>query len=510
MTDYFSTADDISAHDEQTMFLKTLHHDVRGGHTFLLKIEDGSKITQLPKYKGGLFSCTKTDANYYVSVNSFKKYSRKNNDIFNLTNIVLDLDWHSDEVSLDIVCTELNEIWNKKQLLPPTMIVYSGRGLHLYYTLKNSVPYTSKAGVNLFEKTRDALYDRYNELLNGILAVDYATKDFARVMRLPGTINQANGEIARLLGLLRNESNEICYYDLPEIISGCKLVFETKIDVSDKLEQEEIAPKIFSQNAFAAKRLKQLQKLLELRDYDIYGFRDLYLLAVYCAAVQISDRKTALDKIIALNMCLKNPLSQSKAVNIIAGLDGDAFYKLSNDWLINNLCITDDEAKIIFKAGVISSKEKRAKAKEHTKAKKEKRNELILELAKEGMLYQDIADRVCCSLRTVKSVLKEAGFAKYAKCDGTEASETDVRNQICEFSAANNESAKNCYVCIYINNNNAVVNLATDNLATSNLATSNLATSDLATSNLSNIIFTCHTLSNVLLKHNLLQANSPP
>lgn len=467
---YFDTTENISAHDEQRIFLETLHHDIRGGHTVTLSIDDSGVINSAPNYLGQTKLVTNSSKNYYTSVNSFKGYSRKTNKIFNLTAIVLDLDMHDCALNAKELESELNDLWNNKDILPPTMITFSGRGFHLYYVLKHSVPATSDKAIALFTKTADALFDKYAANISHA-KVDYSVKDFARVLRLPGTVNQANGEIARLVGLLKESDGSPSYYDLPEIISGCQLVFEQKVLAPNLPASKSQVPKGSNDQKILTRRLLQLNKLLSLRDHDITGIRDLFFLCYFAAAKQLLGHDAALNEIKTINNSLKNPLSDKKLINVITP---KSTYRFTDEWICSNLCLSNQEKsalKINLTKDGLTKKDIR---KAQVKAKREERNALILTLAKDGFYYETIAKKANCSLRTVKYVLKEAGFTRHCSCPTpVNTTSSTMPFCTCNFSSKSNlnvlismsknittneqgfvkksESAKNGAVCYVVN-----------------------------------------------------------
>lgn len=67
---------------------------------------------------------------------------------------------------------------------PPSMVVQSGGGLHLYWLLDEPFGLTTKAAVERFENVLKGLAD--------VLGGDFAATDASRILRIPGTTNYPN------------------------------------------------------------------------------------------------------------------------------------------------------------------------------------------------------------------------------------------------------------------------------------------------------------------------------
>jgi len=86
---------------------------------------------------------------------------------------------------------KLRELLAEKKLLPPTFVVDSGRGVHVYWALDTHIPVWAWQKIaNVFKR----------HLLDiDLLADPTVTADVARVMRVPGTVNQKNMQDCRVL-----------------------------------------------------------------------------------------------------------------------------------------------------------------------------------------------------------------------------------------------------------------------------------------------------------------------
>ena len=115
----------------------------------------------------------------YISVNQF--YSWRHSDLLkSLRACFVDID--DEKMSR----YELNEIIDNSQMPRPSVIVFSGRGWHLYWLLEH----TPRQALDVWKLVQAALIKAFN--------ADKSARDCARVLRLIGSVNSKNG--AKVLG----------------------------------------------------------------------------------------------------------------------------------------------------------------------------------------------------------------------------------------------------------------------------------------------------------------------
>jgi hypothetical protein len=149
----------------------------------------------------------------------------------------------------------------------------------------------------------------------------------------------------------------------------------------------------------------------------------------YNTATQIFDSEMARQQLRSFNAAFKAPLSESEIRNTIKSVDTcvnvrgeQGYYILSLKRITEMLSISDEEAD---KLNFLISKRRsdRLKAKQKTASKRAERDALIIKLATDTTkTHLEIAEEVECSLRTVASVLKQAGLTKVRSEKTTERS----------------------------------------------------------------------------------------
>ena len=185
-------------------YIDCLYHDDRDSIYYVgAKSVSGFHEYKLPK-KDLVNKIDEINADsIYLSVNSYvSRYSKRNEDYLRQINAVfVDVDCHKcDGEDIGAIVAEgiavISAAIAAKHLPKPTMIVHSGRGIHLYYVYSNSIPARLKNG-----SSNDKLRKIHAYFVNGIYAlvedavastqlnVDDACTDTSRYARVPGTYN---------------------------------------------------------------------------------------------------------------------------------------------------------------------------------------------------------------------------------------------------------------------------------------------------------------------------------
>jgi hypothetical protein len=133
----------------------------------------------------------------YISVNAFRRPNRTAANLLGLRACFLDLDCHRlpiwANVSSDDVLPEILATLSERSIPHPTMVIATGRGLHLYWNFAMSLP---KAAVSRWAAVQRHLCDALK-----LYGADSNAIDVARVLRLAGTTNTKVGTVARILHL---------------------------------------------------------------------------------------------------------------------------------------------------------------------------------------------------------------------------------------------------------------------------------------------------------------------
>lgn len=402
--------------------MQTLFHDDRDSFYALAEASGGAWSEELLSKEALLRKVTEgleKGSAWYVSRNGFVSSRRGVSHTRQINSFMLDIDAHgASSRSAAWMLAELDALVEKGAVPEPTMVVDSGRGIHVYYVLDRSISTRSSDGsentsvLSWFSDLQDrlavAFESRFCEF-EGV-DVDSAVYDLARVARIPGTLNAKAGKCAELV---RSAGP---FASLPGLSTALEPVSRKKAAIAKK----SVPQKGFPLHAAQAARARKIERLQELRGRDCEGSRELMCFLYYNACVQAFPREEAVGMVYAFNARFSSPLPSYEvscavrsvdAVELSYGPDKGAkgYYPVSNKKVAELLSVTDSENDEIGFFGMSSRALQRRKDKERTRARREARNARIVELVTRlGMTRKAVAEAVGCSLRTVAYVLAEA------------------------------------------------------------------------------------------------------
>lgn len=203
--------------EEATKFIRIVHHDDRNSFYFVgTKIGDGFSeracdqehlLAEIAK------SAANPESNTYVTINAFvsPRGGRKTANARQIDGAFIDIDAHEliGDALDSAVCQGLESIHSAiaaGDIPAPTMIVHSGRGIHIYYVYTDSIPYMlgrhkpNIKGMISHRMFVDALCARIEDVVDGTgISVDKACSDLSRYVRVPGTLNPKTGTMCHLV-----------------------------------------------------------------------------------------------------------------------------------------------------------------------------------------------------------------------------------------------------------------------------------------------------------------------
>lgn len=411
---------------DREKFFRILLHDDRNSF-YVLSTDDGGTWTDIALKSDAIahypFNLV---SNYYITHNGFTGKRRLSVRTRQLNALFFDLDCHDVPLSacerlIEEILSRLNHAVQTAVLPKPTMIVNSGRGVHLYYVLDRSIPYrfrstgeVNEKGVSFFGHVQGQLADVLDEILGDVdgVSVDRAVFDHTRVSRIPDTYNTKAGRHARLVSAVE------AYYNLSEL-SSYKPLAPAQIASGLPQKKQNNRPVIIKFDRLMMSRLNKVAELQAYRQYDCEGNRELMCFVYYNTAVQIYGKENAWRNLQSFNAKFNKPLPNSELLGIqrsvsnVLNVKGErGYYILSASKVIECLALTKEE---IEDTHFFASKRvtDRLEAKRRTKEKRDARDERIVSLFKSGnMSKKEVAAEVGCSERTVHSVLKAAGLTK--------------------------------------------------------------------------------------------------
>lgn len=391
-------------------YINTLHKDSEG---YITVAKMGNRWQQY--YFEGIndLSINLKGKDVYISQNTFNNKSRRLIHLKELKALYIDIDCYKMNLSKEAVKYFMeNDLYG--QIPVPNMLIDSGRGLYYIIFLENTMaeelPKWQLVEKYLYEKLKD-------------LGADNKALDATRVLRVTGTVNSKNNSIVKVIDTYDYQYtlDEIIENYIPEIIEDRKEKQKPK-GVRKKGRKKKFVS-LFTLYKLYYTRFKDIKKLVEIRNYEMTGYREVTLFLLrYFMNVYHGDDDLVMEEILEINNSFTEPLEKDEVFK--ATLSGatratENVYKYSNDKLIKLLDITPSEQKQM--ATIISKSEKYYRNNKNRReqrrnkegltkreADKLKNEERILELKRKKYTLKQISEKLNLSIDYVKKVSKRA------------------------------------------------------------------------------------------------------
>ena len=408
-----------------------LYDDTTDGYVQIVKLNDG-KIVKIKNtnlnYIKEITQEFNGQENIYITPNTIYVPFRRVENIRQFRALFLDFDNIGEDKHY--VSYNIFELAAQDVIPMPTMIVDSGRGLHVYWRIKNA-PY---GALYSWQEIEDMLYHRLKHL-----GADRQATDATRLLRLPNTINSKSNSECNVLWI--DDKTEYSMYDLKDKYIKVKKKPKTSTKTTNKV----IANAFFNSYSLHMDRATDLITLCELRKYKVEGHRNMLLHCyAYWIGIYVRSKEELADSVNNLNNKFKPPLKQTevnailrcvpKAIDkfiayeqgirngedkrVSKGMKDKAGYWYKNETLIERLGITVEEQRHL--KTIIGTRVKYDRNNEKRKNKRRNENGLtpkqqelqdlkvkILELKEQGLSLRKIANKLNITLGKVQRVLKK-------------------------------------------------------------------------------------------------------
>ena len=387
-------------------YINTLHKNSEG----FITVAKMKKHWQQYYFEGiNDLSINLNDKDVYISQNTFNNRSRRLTHLKELKALYIDIDCYKVNLSKEAVKYFMeNDLYG--QIPVPNMLVDSGRGLYYIIFLENTVaedlPKWQLIEKYLYEKLKD-------------LGADNKALDATRVLRVVGSTNSKNNELVKVIDTYDYQYtlDEIIENYIPEVIEDRKEKQKPK-GVRKKGRKKKFVSLFNLYNLYYT-RFKDIKKLVEIRNYEMTGYREITLFLIrYFLNVYHGDDDLVMEEVIEINNSFTEPLEINEVFNATrSGVIGatESVYKYSNDKLIKLLDITPLEQKQM--ATIISKSEKYYRNNKNRReqrrneegltnkeADKLKNEERILELKRKKYTLKQISKELNLSISYVKKI----------------------------------------------------------------------------------------------------------
>lgn len=391
-------------------YINTLHKNSEG----FITVAKMKKHWQQYYFEGiNDLSINLNDKDVYISQNTFNNRSRRLTHLKELKALYIDIDCYKVNLSKEATKYFLeNDLYG--QIPVPNMLIDSGRGLYYIIFLEN----TKVEDLPKWQLVERYLYEKLKNL-----GADNKALDATRVLRVVGSTNSKNNELVKVIDSYDYQ------YTLDEIIEN--YIPEVNEDRKEKQKPKGVRKKgrkkkfvsLFNLYNLYYTRFKDIKKLVEIRNYEMTGYREITLFLIrYFLNVYHGDDDLVMEEVIEINNSFTEPLEINEVFNATrSGAIGatESVYKYSNDKLIKLLDITPSEQKEM--ATIIGKSEKYYRNNKNRRDNRRDENGLtqressklnneneILELKRKKYTLKQISEKLNLSIDYVKKVSRKA------------------------------------------------------------------------------------------------------
>lgn len=383
------------------------------------------------------------NVNYYITKNSFVRNIRQSEYLFSFDNIVIDVDKHSNDVTVEQTTKEVNKLIkcldNTSEFLKYS-IVRTGRGVHLWIRLE-SFSARTKVLQNLYDTFCKKLCDVVERVIteNGInLELDRgATTDTARLVRLPYTYNtkaiKENGKYFKTT----YEEHTAKKYSLDELCAFFNIKKSQNTNKPIKPKPKLCVQKEDDEENYVGLHIKRVSFLENIvkNNPNCTSRRNNLIFCYYASCFKLYSIEQAQDLAIRLNNSFTDPLIRSELHATFRSVE-----KLNHNISVRKVFELINATK--EEIALYDTFAKRRKQREQAKGRKQERNQTIRELSEQGVSIKEIAKQVQCCEHTVckygvdkqqvnykkilelyRQGLKQKEIAKQVKCAESTVSE---------------------------------------------------------------------------------------
>lgn len=374
------------------------------------------------------------EVDVFITPNTMYKKQRRVANIRQFRALFQDLDIHKLGYSKEETVCMIYILVYENKIPMPSMIVDSGRGIHLYWKIKNA-PY---GALNTWQELQDYLYYQLKHL-----QADRNATDGARVLRLPNTLNSKENALCKVIEV--HDDIEYSMYDLREQYLNYSISKQLQFQEAKTVKKKTkvINNKFFNSYSLHMTRVEDIETLCKLRGYNMKGYRNMIIHCyAYWKGIYVRDIDELENEVIELNNAFIEPMKDTeikailrcipKAIEkflsyeqglrngedkrVTKGMRDKGGYWYKNETLIERLNITPKEQRNL--KTIIGTEEKYRRNNERRTPRNEngltkKQQELadlknkVLELREQGLSIRKIAENLGKSKGTIENILKK-------------------------------------------------------------------------------------------------------
>lgn len=430
--------------------------------------------------------------NSYQSINDFKSAdSRCGENCKYINTFYIDIDCHEKNLELsdlknkvDKLISKVMELIYKGKICEPTFLVMTGRGIAIYYALKDPIDTDDIEKKEKYSSIYEKLFQRFKDLLPEADMDHHVIDVYAQVSRIPGTENTNAHTMCRIEYVGGSDIKHPQKYTLDEVYEGCHL---SDVLVSPAAKCKATKRKYSKSYRYSSPDSNELRKddsyiqctdsksvaglkaRIDLLRYKIErsnkegiteGYREKLLFIAYCTCRKYLTESKAREQVYELNSMFDDPLSESEVEHVFFKpkypiVVGSVTYTYSLKRIMKELEISNVDIEIFGFSRKVTKHH-------HEEMNKEKfeRDKKIIELYRDGYTYAEISKEVGVCIRTCINVVKRHNAGD--RCDQSDITpfEYSVWRE-CKKAAMSKKKGN-------ISNNDSIINNVYDNKTTTN------------------------------------------
>lgn len=363
--------------------------------------------------------------NYYIMANTVKQYTNRNSEnLFSLSNIVLDFDIHSSmsnyerEQLIDEFVWRLNrDLFTTDEIPTPNVVHYTGRGVQIWWHINS----TSAKLLFMYQRAIEYIaiiirefLKEYPTLQRHIETDLSASKNAVGLFRMFDTYNTK----AKTMTIAEiYHSNTIDLNTLVKHLEESEPVQEylkRKQQIKKRYEKQEqtgedepITEKHGSFSALHYKRLKIIEELAQDNERT-EGKRDIMIFLAFNSARQIYPLATAKKICRKINRSFAEPLKDLEYI-----FKQEKTYKLKNSSFFEKLGVSEEELTSMGKHEMSRPNITRDLERQERKQEQQAKKETAEKLLRSGLTHKEVAEQTGLSLSTIARI--SAGIPKKHK-----------------------------------------------------------------------------------------------
>ena len=296
-------------------FCDHLYDETTDGYIQILKLNDknhGEKTIKIYNTKNkGLRDIVEelhNEEDVFLGTNTMYLPKRKVENIRQFRALFQDIDCESMGIEKAETVYLIWILYYEGKIPKPTMVTDSGRGVHLYWRIKNA-PY---GALNTWQELQDYIYYKLKHL-----GADKRATDGARVLRLPGTINSRCNSDCKVL-YIDNELEYSMYELREEYLNYKPRTHQLQMQETKKIDSKVISNKFFNSYSLHMERANDLETLCRLRKYNMTGYRNMALHCyAYWKGIYVRDDYDLENMVIEFNNAFTEPLKETEVQAVL-------------------------------------------------------------------------------------------------------------------------------------------------------------------------------------------------